>query len=226
MDKNNLADNLHNIEAQIKKHLNKQADEPTIVAVSKYTDADNVRRLHDLGIDNFGENRPDVFLEKYEELSDIRDEVKWHYIGNLQRRPVKKIINKIDYLHSLDRLSLAKEIQKRAEQPVKCFLQVNISGEDSKSGFAPDALLEAIETMTEYNRIQIIGLMTMAPHDAKENDIRRYFNELSTLQDTVKDKHYKNAPCTELSMGMSHDYPIAVSEGASYIRLGTAFFHE
>lgn len=226
MDKKSLAHNLHTIEEQIKKNLDDQADEPTIVAVSKYTDAYNVRRLHDLGIDNFGENRPDVFLEKYEALSDIRNDLKWHYIGNLQRRPVKKIINKIDYLHSLDRLSLVKEIQKRAEQPIKCFVQVNVSGEESKSGFAPDALLEAIEIMSEYDRIQIIGLMTMTPHDANADDIRRYFNELKYLQETVQDKHYKNAPCTELSMGMSHDYPIAVSVGASYIRLGTAFFHE
>lgn len=224
--KQTLKTNINVIQETIENHLPAGNKEPTVVAVTKTVDEKTMRDLHALGVKHFGENRPDVFLKKYENLADINDEIQWHFIGNLQTRQVKKIINDIDYLHSLDRLSLAKEIQKRAEQPVNCFIQVNVSGEDSKSGFQPDALADTLKELEAYDKLNIIGLMTMAPIDASQEEIHEYFRFLKELQVEVEQSNFTNAPCTEVSMGMSQDYPIAVSEGATFIRVGTAFFKD
>ncbi|MGX7107774.1 YggS family pyridoxal phosphate-dependent enzyme [Hutsoniella sourekii] len=195
-----------------------------VVAVTKTVEAVTMRQLFDLGIHRFGENRDQVLLAKQEALADISDQIEWHFIGRLQSRKVKSIINQIDYLHSLDRLSLAKEIQKRADQPVKCFLQVNVSGEASKAGFAPEEVVSAIESLAPYDKVQIVGLMTMAPYEASERDLHRYFADLKQLQEKLAQLKLPYAPCQDLSMGMSRDYPIAIAEGATYVRIGTAFF--
>src|SRR5699024_1141916 len=159
-------------------------------------------------------------------LTDINDEMQWHIIGNLQTRQVQKIINDIDYLHSLHRLSLANEIQKRADKPVNCFIQVNVSGEDSKSGFHADAVDDTVKELEAYDKLNIIGVMTMAPIDASQEEIHEYFRSLKALQVKVEQGNFSNAPCTEVSMGMSQDYPIAVAERATFIRVGTAFFKD
>lgn len=130
--------NLQKVTAQIERaceESNRQAKEVTLVAVTKTIDAAGITELYDLGIRHFGENRADVFQEKTVALAD-KEDICWHYIGSLQTRKVKDVLPQIDYLHSLDRSSLAKEIEKRATKPVKCFLQVNISGEESKHGFS------------------------------------------------------------------------------------------
>lgn len=224
--KQSLKINLENIKQTINNHLPQGKDEPTVVAVTKTVNEDIIRDLHALGINHFGENRPDVFSNKHENLSDINQDIHWHFIGNLQTRQVKKIINEIDYLHSLDRLSLAKEIQKRANQKVNCFVQVNVSGEDSKSGFQPADLHDAFKELESFDKLNIIGLMTMAPIEANQAELKQYFNLLKKLQLEIEQRKYSNAPCTEVSMGMSQDYPIAVSEGATFIRVGTAFFKD
>lgn len=224
--KQTLKTNINVIQNTIENHLPAGNEKPTVIAVTKTVDEDTMRDLYSLGVKHFGENRPDVFLKKYENLVDINEDIQWHFIGNLQTRQVKKIINDIDYLHSLDRLSLAKEIQKRAEQPVNCFIQVNVSGEDSKSGFQPDALADTLKELEAYDKLNIIGLMTMAPIDASQEEIHEYFRFLKELQVEVEQSNFTNAPCTEVSMGMSQDYPIAVSEGATFIRVGTAFFKD
>lgn len=221
-----LKTNIQTIQATIDEHLPINGKEPTVVAVTKTVDVELMRQLHQLGVTNFGENRPDVFLTKYETLNDIQKDLTWHFIGNLQTRQVKKIINEIDYLHSLDRLSLAKEIQKRAEHPIQCFLQINVSGEASKSGFEPEQIDEIIDELAAYDKINIVGLMTMAPIDATEDELKTYFSSLKQLQGEVEAKEYSHAPCTEVSMGMSQDYPIAVNEGASFVRIGSAFFKD
>lgn len=221
--KNQLMSNITTLKSTITERSNPQQS-VTLVAVTKTVDTDIIRDLYDLGLSDFGENRPNVLVNKIMELRDLRDQISWHFIGNLQSRQVKNIINDIDYLHSLDRMSLAKEIQKRAEHPIKCFLQLNISGEESKSGFAPQEIQTVIESMAAFDKIEIIGLMTMAPIDASDEEIQRYFAELSSLQQAIAEKNYPHAPCSELSMGMTQDYPIAIEEGASFIRVGTALY--
>ncbi len=206
------------------QNINQINDKAHLVAVTKYVGEDAMRELLQAGIHDFGENRVPALLEKQELFNDVSEKIQWHFIGNLQTRAVKDVINHIDYLHSLDRLKLAKEIQKRANHPVKCFLQVNVSGEESKSGIAPDQIDEIISQIANFDKVQIIGLMTMAPIDATEADLHQYFAALKSLQENIASKKIPNAPCTELSMGMSRDYEIALKEGATYVRIGSALY--
>lgn len=153
-------------------------------------------------------------------------DVRWHLIGNLQRRKVKLIINEIDCFHALDSLKLAEEIKKRVEKTLDCFIEVNVSGEVSKHGLSPEALFSFIESLAMLSKIRIVGLMTMAPKDASAKQIRKVFGTLKELRYLVQMKGFSHAPCTELSMGMSQDFQLAIEEGATFIRVGTALFKD
>ena len=208
---------------RIQKH-SPEGKQPQLVAVSKTVDADQIQALYDLGQRHFGENRYPAFLEKQAALAQTAPDIVWHFIGRVQTRQVKEFINQIDYLHALDRFDLSKEIQKRADHPIKCFLQVNVSGEESKTGYEPEQVFAAIEQLAPYDKIEIVGLMTMAPADALEGELHFFFKTLKHLQLLVQEAGYPHAPCTELSMGMSQDYTMATEEGASFLRVGSALF--
>lgn len=208
---------------RIQKH-SPEGKQPQLVAVSKTVGADQIQALYDLGQGHFGENRYPALLEKQAILAQTAPDIVWHFIGRVQTRQVKEFINQIDYLHALDRFDLAKEIQKRADHPIKCFLQVNVSGEESKTGYEPEQVFAAIEQLAPYDKIEIVGLMTMAPADALEGELHFFFKTLKHLQLLVQEAGYPHAPCTELSMGMSQDYTIATEEGASFLRVGSALF--
>lgn len=195
----------------------------SVIAVTKYVDSTIACQLIDTGIEHIAENRVDKFLDKYEALKD--KSVTWHLIGTLQRRKVKDVINFVDYFHALDSVKLASEIEKRADHPVKCFLQVNISEEDSKHGFKVSEIEAAIEEIGKMGNIQLVGLMTMAPADASQERIASIFREANQLRKNLQSKKRKNMPFTELSMGMSGDYSIAIQEGSTFVRIGTSFFH-
>jgi len=190
-----------------------------IVAVTKQVGIGRTKEAIDAGIRHLGENRPEGLAVKREA---IKDDVLWHFIGTLQTRKVKDVINGIDFLHSLDRWSLAKEIQKRANHQVNCFVQVNVSHEESKSGLAPEETLEFIKSLEAFDKIRVVGLMTMAPNTTDENLLRDVFRKLKALQTQIAAENLAHAPCTECSMGMSNDYLIAVQEGATFVRIGTA----
>lgn len=193
--------------------------EITVVAVTKSVSAARASAVMEAGIHQLGENRAEGLLGKQEV---IQNGAEWHFIGNVQSRKVKEIINRIDYLHSVDRLSIAKEIQKRAEQAIDCFIQVNVSGEESKSGITPAELGHFIEEMAIYDKIRIVGLMTMAPFTEDADEIRTVFRTLKELRDGIAARQLSYAPCHHLSMGMSNDYIIAIEEGATHVRIGTA----
>ncbi|MDW0115806.1 YggS family pyridoxal phosphate-dependent enzyme [Sporosarcina thermotolerans] len=192
----------------------------TVIAVTKQVSVERTQEVIKAGIDNLGENRPEGLLGKQEEIT--LDTINWHFIGNVQSRKVKDIIDKVDFLHSLDRITIAKEIQKRAASTIDCFLQVNVSGEESKSGIQPEELKGFLRELSEFDKIRVIGLMTMAPFTEDEDLIRSVFRSLRVLRDQIAALNLINAPCTELSMGMSNDYTIAIEEGATHIRIGTA----
>lgn len=204
------------------KKASRQRSEVQVIAVTKSVSSEQATSAIEEGYLHLAENRPEGLELKQKELSD--HQVIWHFIGNLQTRKVKKIINNIDYLHALDRLSLAEEIEKRANKMVSCFVQVNVTGEETKSGISPNQLDDFIKDLSQYSKIKIVGLMTMAPLDANETVIRSAFAQLRELQESIKRKALPYAPCTELSMGMSKDYTIAVEEGATFVRIGTSFF--
>lgn len=193
-----------------------------VIAVTKYVDTAKAAQVVEAGIHHLAENRTDLFLEKYMALEN--KDITWHLIGNLQRRKVKDVINLVDYFHALDSVKLAKEIEKRAEHMIKCFLEVNISGEETKHGFAPEDIDQALAEISQLDNVEIVGLMTMAPIDADNEQLDNIFASMKQLQIEIAAKEITNIPCTELSMGMSRDYTRAIQQGATFVRIGTAFF--
>ena len=220
----NLEQNADLVRQQVETARNKanRQDQVNVIAVTKYVDVATTEALVKTGIQHIGENRVDKFLEKYQALKDY--DLTWHLIGSLQRRKVKDVINLLDYFHALDSVKLAQEIQKRAEHPIKCFLQVNISGEESKHGFAPDELDDVLAEIAQLDKIEIVGLMTMAPFEASQEELQDIFSKTHQLQKQLEKKQLKNMPFSELSMGMSRDFEVAIANGATYVRIGTSFF--
>ena len=208
--------------ADASQKANRDLDAVSVIAVTKYVDVQTAEALLPLGIHHIGENRVDKFLEKYQALKDRP--VTWHLIGTLQRRKVKDVISFVDYFHALDSLKLAQEIQKRTDHVIKCFLQVNISGEESKHGFSKEALLEQLADLAQLDQIEYVGLMTMAPFEADTDELRTIFKKTQELQAEIREKQIPNMPMTELSMGMSRDYEEAIQFGSTFVRIGTAFF--
>ena len=220
----NLVENADLVRQQVETARNKanRQDQVNVIAVTKYVDIATTEALVKTGIQHIGENRVDKFLEKYQALKEY--DLTWHLIGSLQRRKVKDVINLVDYFHALDSVKLAQEIQKRAEHPIKCFLQVNISGEESKHGFAPDELDDVLAEIAQLDKIEIVGLMTMAPFEASPEELQDIFSKTHQLQKQLEKKQLKNMPFSELSMGMSRDFEVAIANGATYVRIGTSFF--
>lgn len=217
-----VAENLMELNKKISascERVGRDIKDINIIAVTKYVSINRAKEACDSGIFHLGENYEEGILNKHQELNN---KVNWHFIGSLQTRKVKNIIDIVDYIHSLDRLSLAKEINKRASKEVKCFIQVNVSGEASKHGISPDELVSFIKMLEEFSFIKIVGLMTMAPFTDDKAVIRACFRKLKELQNNVQALSLPFAPCQELSMGMSNDFEIAVEEGATFLRIGTS----
>ncbi|MDO4658958.1 YggS family pyridoxal phosphate-dependent enzyme [Streptococcus sp.] len=208
--------------ADASQEANRDLDAVSVIAVTKYVDVQTAEALLPLGVRHIGENRVDKFLEKYQALKDYP--VTWHLIGTLQRRKVKEVIPFVDYFHALDSLKLAQEIQKRTDHVIKCFLQVNISGEESKHGFSKEELLELLPELAKLDQIEYVGLMTMAPFEADSDELKEIFKNTQALQAEIREKQIPNMPMTELSMGMSRDFKEAIQFGSTFVRIGTAFF--
>lgn len=196
----------------------KTGDDATIIAVTKYHTVEETLEAYDAGIRDFGENRPEGFLEKREALPA---DAKVHFIGTLQSRKVKLIADELYYLHSLDRESVAKKIEQYSNHIVKCFIQVNVSGEDSKHGLAPKDVPEFLDVLRDYEKIEVIGLMTMAPNTEDRQLIDDVFKRLSELKRELSGENGGNIQISELSMGMSNDYDIALRHGATFVRIGS-----
>lgn len=216
--KENLISIQHNVDRALKV-AGRNSQSLNLIAVTKQVTIERTKEVLQNELLHIGENRPEGLLAKYDAIGN---EATWHYIGSLQTRKVRQVINNIDYLHSLDRLSLAEEIEKRAEQPVKCFVQVNVSEEEAKHGLSTADAIAFIENLHDFSKIQVVGLMTMAPNTDDEAIIRATFKGLKKLQQQVAALKLSFAPCEELSMGMSNDYEIAIEEGATFVRIGTA----
>lgn len=193
----------------------------TIVAASKYVDTTDMKHLLDAGIFDFGENRVDSFLNKYDNLKNLP--IKWHFIGHLQRNKAKDIINKIDFLDSLDSLKLAELIQTARLTPLKCLVEVSINLEENKNGVPYFELEEFLKELQKYPKVQVMGLMMMSIRYSDEQALRQQFNKLRTLRDEMERK--LNIKLPYLSMGMSEDYKEAIEEGATHIRLGRILFN-
>jgi len=188
----------------------------TLVAATKYLTSEEMKDFLKAGINNFGENRVDAFLEKYKDLKD--EDIIWHFIGHLQRNKALKVLDKIEYLHSLDSLELAKLIDKNAKKPLKCFVEISINLEESKNGVPFYEAESFFEQLLKYKNVQVVGLMMMAVKNADDLSLKEQFKKLRELRDNLEKKFNISLPY--LSMGMSDDYQEAILEGATHIRLG------
>ncbi len=213
----NLA-HIQNDIQHICEKVDRDPDEITLIGVTKYVTIERTEKAIESGVRHIGENRTDQFMEK---KRVVNKEATWHFIGTLQSRKVKDIVHDVDMIHSLDRLSVANQIERRATKPIDCFIQVNVSGEDTKHGLHPDEVESFIDKLDSFKNVRIVGLMTMAPHIENEDLLRETFRTLARLRDEMKAKKAPHAPCMFLSMGMSNDYQIAIEEGATHIRIGT-----
>lgn len=193
--------------------------EVTVVAATKYVETDDMLELYRHGIKNFGENRVDSFLTKFEALSSYQD-IKWHFIGHLQRNKAKQVINKIDFLHSLDSLELAEIINKYREKPLDVFIEVSINLETNKNGVPYYEAKEFINDIKSFSNIRIVGLMMMAIKNSE--DVQLQFAKLRELRDELEKECQTKLPY--LSMGMSDDYLDAIKEKATHIRLGRVLY--
>lgn len=222
-----VQDNLRNIERTLEqavRRAGRKREDVRIVAVTKYVSVDTARAAIEAGVSHIGENRWPDARDKWEAL---KGQAVFHYIGSLQTNKVRDIVGKFDYIHSLDRLSLAEAIQRRAEQldiRVSCLVQVNVSGEASKHGLPPEEAESFLGRLGEggFDRILPVGLMTMAPLTDEPEETRPVFRALRRLRDEWNGRRLCVEPLRELSMGMSGDFGVAVEEGATFIRLGTA----
>ena len=202
----------------------RRREEIEIVAVTKYVGERTAREALRAGLVHLGENRWQDAAPKWRALQDETPQPVWHFIGSLQTNKVKDVVGRFAYIHSLDRPSLAEAINKRAEQlgiRVPCFIQVNVSGEATKHGLAPEELIAFARTVADMRGIAVAGLMTMAPFVEDPEDARPVFRKLREMRDELNRAAVLPEEAPGLSMGMSNDFEVAVEEGATWLRLGT-----
>ena len=198
-----------------------------LVAVSKTVPADRVLAAINAGVTDLGENYVQEAREKIEALG--RETVSWHFIGHLQSNKAKYAVKLFDLIHSVDSLKLAKELDRRARavgKIQKVLVQVNISGEATKSGIETEQAVALVRQMARLDNLSICGLMTMPPYFNSPEKVRPYFRALKDLHDLIRTEAIPNVSMAELSMGMTGDFEAAIQEGATLVRIGTAIFGE
>jgi pyridoxal phosphate enzyme (YggS family) len=202
----------------------RRAEDVTIVAVTKGVDAARIREARALGLKDFGENR---VQEARQKVPEAAIDANWHMIGHLQTNKAKYVPALFSLVHSLDRIDLAKEMQKAGEKagaPVAALVQVNISGEHTKSGVSPAEVMHLMRALEAYDCIVVRGLMTMAPACDNPEDTRLVFRRCREIANDIRQEGFERVEMKYLSMGMSQDFEVAVEEGASMVRIGTAIF--
>ena len=223
-----IAENIEKVRNDIKEacvRSGRNYDDITILGVTKTVGADDIMCAVNEGICDLGENRVQEFMDKYGKIPNV----KWHIIGHLQTNKVKYIIGKTKLIHSVDSLKLAEEIEKlskKANVTTDILIEVNISGEETKSGISKEEILPLLEKLDEFSFVKVKGFMTMAPKFASEDEIRQIFRNLYKIFVDISRKNYNNISMEYLSMGMSSDYVIAVEEGANIVRIGSKIFKQ
>ncbi|WP_294797003.1 YggS family pyridoxal phosphate-dependent enzyme [uncultured Fenollaria sp.] len=221
----NLIDLLESIDKEIDL-AGRKKDEVKLLAVTKTVDVERIKEIKEFGLKEIGENKVQEIEEKYDALKDDFD---FHMIGSLQKNKINKLLGKIKLIHSLDSLSLIEALDKRLannNMELDGLLQVNISKEESKSGFYKDEVEKVLEQMHEYKNLHIVGFMTMAPFTEDEAVVRNTFRGLYELKEKLAAKNFDNVDLKYLSMGMTHDYKIAIQEGSNILRIGSKIFGE
>lgn len=221
-----ISNNLNIVDKRISdalKAAKREKDDITLVGVTKNVEIPIIRDAIKEGLVHIGENRAQEFVDKYDKI----DSAKWHFIGSLQRNKVKYIIDKVFMIHSLDRLSLAKEINKQAlkvDRIMHVLVQINIADENTKYGLPYEEAIPFIETLFNLKNIKVKGLMAMAPLVDNPEKVRPYFRLMKRLFDELKTINYPHIDMQYLSMGMTNDFEVAISEGSNLVRIGRAIF--
>jgi hypothetical protein len=223
-----IAENLKGIRERIKKAANRAGRDPEeikLLAATKEVDPERIIEAVRCGVDTFGENYAQELRDKREVVEKaLGKKIKWHFIGRLQRNKVKYVLDKAELVHSLDNFSVAEEINKRAEKlgiKVPVLLEVNIGEEEAKGGIRPEQVESFLVELGRFHHIAVEGLMTMPPFFDNPEMARPYFRQLRQLRDKLQIR-FPNL--RELSMGMSGDFEVAIEEGATIVRIGTAIF--
>ena len=222
-----LKEQLEDVEKRIQAACDRSGrrrEDVTLIAVSKTKPVSTLQEAYDLGIRVFGENKVQELTEKYEALPK---DIHWHMIGHLQTNKVKYIVDKVDLIHSVDSLRLAETIEKEAEKHnchANILLEVNVAEEESKFGLKTNEVIPLVEKIAYLPHITVRGLMTIAPFVDNPEKNRTIFADLQKLYVDIKKKNNDNVNVSILSMGMTNDFEVAIEEGATMVRIGTAIF--
>lgn len=224
-----LKENYDKVQANIDKvcrDIDRDRSEVTLIAVSKTKPLPMLQEIYEHGCRDFGENKVQELVDKYEAMPK---DIRWHMIGHLQRNKVKYIVDKVALIHSVDSVRLAEEIQKEAVKKnvdVNILIEVNVAEEATKFGLHTEETIEMIRQIAVFDHIHIKGLMTIAPYVENAEENRQHFVKLKQLSVDIMQKNIDNVSMDVLSMGMTGDYEVAVSEGATLVRVGTGIFGE
>lgn len=222
-----ITQNIDEINARIARaaeRSGRKKEDILLLAVTKTIDIPRIKQAVDYGLTQLGENKVQEIMDKYDTLGS---DVKWHLIGHLQTNKVKYIIDKVDFIHSVDSIKLAQEINKRAEQKNKVMnilIEVNIAEEESKFGVKPEEIENLIAEISQMKNICVKGLMTVAPFVENSEENRNCFSQMRQLLVDINAKNMNNVNMDVLSMGMTGDYEVAIEEGATIVRIGTGIF--
>ncbi len=214
-----IKENLERVRERIEaacQRAGRESSDVTLIGVTKTVGAEAVVEAYEAGLRDFGENRVREALAKIEVVERLDFEPRWHMIGHLQTNKVKVAAGRFGIIHSVDSVRLAKEISRRCESPVSVLLEVNVAQDAAKFGFAPEEVAAALREIAVLPHLDVRGLMTIAPQTDNPEDTRPTFRRLRQLRDELA--------LDELSMGMSGDFEVAIKEGATMIRVGTAIF--
>ncbi|MCK4259111.1 MAG: YggS family pyridoxal phosphate-dependent enzyme [Halanaerobiales bacterium] len=226
----NVIERLAEVQSRIQKsaeRVNRNLEEITLISVSKFHPIEEIEPLIETGNYVFGESRVQELQEKQPLLPN---NVEWHLIGHLQRNKVKYVVRmpNCKCIHSVDSIRLIEEIQRQCElndrEEMDILIQVNIANDDAKFGISPQEVLNLIREVSKFDRVKVRGLMTIVLEVDDPEDVRIYFRKLKELRDQIKAAEISGIEMTELSMGMTGDFEIAIEEGATMVRIGSAIF--
>ena len=221
-----IADNIKRVQERIARAAARSGREPgeiTLVAVSKLKPAAAIQEAYAHGVRVFGENYAQDLKSKAAELSDL--DIEWHFIGHLQRNKAKIVAPLVSCVQTVDVIELADALSRRAPKTIPCLIEVNIGQEASKTGVLPDAIPPLVEHILKLEKLELRGLMIIPPYDPDPERSRPYFQKLRHVLEELN-QAIGPARLRDLSMGMSHDFEVAIEEGATIIRVGTAIFGE
>lgn len=222
-----VKENLKDVEARVVaacERAGRKREDVTLIAVSKTKPVEMIREIMECGVVDFGENKVQEMCSKMEVITEP---LHWHLIGHLQRNKVKYIVDKAYLIHSVDSVRLAQEIQKEAQKHnVTCnvLVEINIGGEETKSGVPKEEAMGLVKEIAALSNVKVKGLMTIAPPVEQPEDARGYFKEMKAVFEEIKAASIPNVEMKELSMGMTGDFEVAIEEGATMVRVGTAIF--